>query len=179
MKVRKECHRILTVFHIPITANSPFHHFTISPFHYMNWFTISPFQHLVLVSFHHLTISVCLSYTISLDKVSHHLSHPLYQYYILKDHLSDYSESDESGVDRYSPEYTNVARKYYNYLNITPYLLNNSPKLNSSRTNIYARSKNSRSLVAAKLPLSRTIASQGDFVCMPLIMAMECVLVKH
>ena len=79
------------------------HHFAISPFHYMNWFTTSPFHHSVHLLFHHFNISVCWSYTILLIKFSRHLTHHLYQYYILTDHLSNYSESYESGVDRFSP----------------------------------------------------------------------------
>ena len=39
--------------------------------------------------------------------------------------------------------------------------------------------KCSRNLVAANPPLERAIAPQGGFLCMPLIMDMECVLEKH
>ena len=114
-------------------------HFTISPFHNMNWFTISPFHHSVRVSFHHFSISVSLSYTISLNNLSCHLTHHLYQYYILTDHISDYSDSDESGVDMSPHEYTNAERKYETSLHITSDSLDNFSNLNSSRSNIYAR----------------------------------------
>ena len=113
----------------------------------------------VFVPFHHFTISVCLSYIISLNNFYRHITHHLYQYYILTDHLSDSSESDEIHVDRSTPGYAKVVVKYDTFLHITPYLLDNLPNNNSSRSNFYARSKHLRNLVAAKLPLARNIAS--------------------
>ena len=135
--------------------------FTISPFHYMNWFTISPFHHSVCVSFHHFTISVHLSYIISLNKLSHHLTHHLYQYYIFTDHLSYYSESDEIGVNMSSHKCTKAAKKYETSLHITPASLDNLPNLNSNRPNIYATSKMFKEFVAANMPLARTMRRRG------------------
>ena len=135
--------------------------FTISPFHYMNWFTISPFHHSIFVPFQHFTIPICLSYTILPNNFSYRLTHPLYQYYILTDHLSNYSESDESHVNRSTPKYANIAREYETPLHITPDLLYNFLNKKSSRSNFYGRSMFLGDFVAVKMPLSRTIAPQG------------------
>ena len=129
----------------------------------MNWFTISPFHHSVCVSFQHFTISVHFSYTISLNKLSRHLTHYLYKYYILTNHLSNYSESDESGANRSSHKYTKASRKYETSLHITPYLLDNLPNINSSRPNIYAVSKKFKEFGGFKAVISENYCSVGRF----------------
>ena len=91
----------------------------------------------------------------------------MYQYYIRIDHIGDYSESDNSGVDRSSHEYTKAARKCETSLHITPDSLYNLLNINSNRPNIYARSKMSKEFGDREA---------GVFMCMNSIMDMECVL---
>ena len=89
----------------------------------------------------------------------------MYQYYILTDHISNYSESDEIHVERSTPEYTKSASKYETYLHITPASLDTFPSNNSIKNNFYTRSIFQRNLVTAKSPLEINIAPQGGGLC--------------
>ena len=98
-----------------------------------------------------------------MNNFSHHLTHHLYQYYILTDHLREYSESDESGVDRSWPDYTKAARKCETSLHTTPSFLDNIPNLNSGIPNIYARSKMFKEFGGCEASISKKYCAAGRF----------------
>ena len=129
----------------------------------MNCFTISQFHHSVGVSFHHFIISVSLSYTISLNNLSHHITHHLYKYYILIDHLTYYSDSDERCVNRSSHEYAKASRKYETYLHITSASLDNLPNLNSSRPNIFTKPEMFKKFGGCEATISENYCAPGRF----------------
>ena len=98
-----------------------------------------------------------------MNKFSRHLTHHLYQYDILTDHLSKYLDSDESHFDRSAPKYAKAASKYKTSLHIIPASLDNFPNNNSSRSNFYARSKKSRNFGGCVAAISANYCSAGRF----------------
>ena len=124
------------------------------------------FYHFAIQFVYHFTISLyqfVYNYTISLNSFSRHLTHHLYQCYILTDHLSNYSESDESIVDRLTPAYTKPECKYETYLHISPGSMDNFLNNNSSKTNFYARSKHSKEFGGYEAAISKNYFIAGRF----------------